>query len=125
MYPLANNGSVPGGVEQSYSMPFIDLTDGTTMTFTNSAGMTPMPSTPGTVTTMLDGQFVRINEACGAINQTGTGPAIDLGSGPGTDCAMAGSAGNTHAARTTYYELNRMKEMARGQLPGDTWSPGC
>ena len=31
------------------------------------------------------------------------------------------SAGDTHASRTGYYELNKIKEMARGQLPNNVW----
>ena len=31
-----------------------------------------------------------------------------------------GGAGNTHASRTGFYELNQLKEMARGQLPTNT-----
>ena len=36
-----------------------------------------------------------------------------------TDCVTPGfgGAGNTHASRTGFYELNKIQEMARGQLP--------
>ncbi|MCP4572646.1 MAG: endopeptidase, partial [bacterium] len=32
-----------------------------------------------------------------------------------------GSAGNTPASRTAFYEVNKLMEMARGWLPGNTW----
>ena len=123
VFPLTNDGVAPGGVEQSYPMPFVDLTDGTASTFTNSAGFTSMFPAPGTVTTVLDGRYVGIRDACSLINQSGTGEAIDLGTSIGHDCNAPGPvvSGNTSAARTVYYELNRMMEAARGQLPNNTW----
>ena len=35
-----------------------------------------------------------------------------------------GGAGNTHSSRTGFYELNKMKEIARSRLPNNTWLQG-
>ncbi len=123
VYPLTNNGAPPGGVEQTYPMPYADLTNGAgAVAFTDGSGYTPMFPT-GTVTTNLDGLYVQIFDSCGAVSESTTGNVLDLGTSAGTDCAVpaGGSAGDTHASRTAYSELNRIKEMGRGQLPTNTW----
>src|SRR6185295_6741499 len=77
----------------------------------------------GTATTTLTGQFVRIVDNCGAISNSSATGAINLG---GTnnqhDCTTGGgSAGNTPASRSAFYEVNKLAEMARGWLPSNTW----
>jgi hypothetical protein len=32
-----------------------------------------------------------------------------------------GGAGNTHSARTNFYEVNKVMEMARSHLPNNAW----
>ena len=118
VYPVSNDQRPPDGVEQpGWPMPFADLGPD----FANAHGVAAC-SVSGPRTTTLTGPFVRIVDACGAIAETGAGD-IDLGAGSGTDCAVpAGrSPGDTHAARTGYYELNRIKEQARGYLPANAW----
>ena len=63
-----------------------------------------------------------MNDNCGSISLTSASD-IDFGTSGGTDCVTPGlgGAGNTHASRTGFYELNRIAEMGRGQLPGNTW----
>ncbi len=122
VYPLTNDGSDPGGVEQAgYPMPFADVTAGGRRLYTDGGGNLPLCAA-GDVGTSLDGRFVRIVELCGAIDETSAGD-LDLGTSAGTDCAVpaGASAGNTHSARTGFYELNRMRETALGQLPGNRW----
>ncbi len=116
VYPVSYDGIPPdGSMVQNYPMPYADLSTGG---FTNSGGHF---DAAGSVTTTLNGEFVRIQEFCGAISETDTGD-IDLGGTDGdTDCQNAGSAGNTAAARSGFYEVNRIKEMARAQLPANTW----
>ena len=62
---------------------------------------------------------------CGTDSLTQSG-GIDWGTSGGTDCTTPGfgGAGNTHASRSGFYELNRIKEMARSHLPSNTWLQG-
>ncbi len=100
--------------------PFANLSSGG---FTNSAGL--YTYTIGTVTSTLSGEYVKITDTCGAISQgstSGTGN-ITFGTSTGTDCTTPGhgGAGNTHAAREQFYQVNRIKEVGRGWLPSNTW----
>lgn len=100
-------------------MPFADLSSGG---FTNSAGQYSYGG--GTVTSTLSGQFVDIFDTCGPISQSsGVSGNIAFGTSAGTDCTTPGSggAGNTHAARTQLYHVNRIKEVGRGWLPASSW----
>ncbi|MDH3404237.1 MAG: hypothetical protein OEP45_11515, partial [Acidobacteriota bacterium] len=116
VFPVTNDGIVPDGVEQpGWPMPFADVGAETTDTggnFTNT----------GTVTTDFFGPYVNINDNCGTSSLTGSG-VLDWGASGGTDCVTPGfgGAGNTHASRTGFYELNKVIEMARGQLPANSW----
>ena len=74
--------------------------------------------------TTLSGRYVRISDTCGAIDESAADPNdLDLGQGPGTDCAVppGHSAGDTHASRTGFYEVNRIIEQAKGWLPDNEW----
>ncbi len=116
VYPVTNDGLVPDGVEQAGSpMPFLTVTGGVTDTGGNA-------NVTGSLASSLSGTYIRISDNCGAISLTQTNN-IDYGSSAGTDCTTPGigGAGNTHASRTGFYELNKIKEMARGQLPSNTW----
>ncbi len=116
VYPVTNDGIVPDGVEQAgWPMPFQDTTIGTTDTGGNVPGF-------GSITATFYGPYVDINDNCGAASLTQS-DGIDWGTSGGTDCTTPGfgGAGNTHASRTCFYELNKIKEMARGQLPSNTW----
>ncbi len=121
--PVSNDGIVPDGIEQpGWPMPFDNVaTPGGTVT-TDAGGNLPNPVT-GTITSNLDGAFVRMNDACGAISLSAATGDIDFGVSPGGDCSTPGfgGPGNTRSSRTGFYELNRIKEMARGQLPANTW----
>ncbi|HEX9834525.1 MAG TPA: hypothetical protein VGA66_15845, partial [Mycobacterium sp.] len=120
IYPVSNDGGstdgIPDGVEQpGHPMPFADvvLPDGTMLT-TGSGGLVDAEGPFGTT---LSGSFVRINDNCGFIAEATSCTDLDLGSGPGTDCTVpAGdhSLGDTHSARTGFYELNRIIEQAKG-----------
>ncbi len=122
VFPVSNDGIAPDGVEQAgYSMPWADLSIGGA---TNRAGV--YNYTSGNVCTTLAGTYVAINDNCGTINECSTTGDIDLGTSGGTDCTVptGHSAGDTHSARSGFYELNRIKETARGWLPGNTWLQG-
>lgn len=124
VFPVSNDGTVPDGVEQNgYPMPYSDVTSNGVLVFTDGSGNHPA-CVDGAAATSLDGRFVRIDDFCGAINESSTG-VIDMGSGTGTDCDVpvsgVSSPGNTHASRTVYFELNRIAEQARRHLPGNSW----
>jgi len=122
--PYSNDGTPPDGVEQAgYPMPFADISSATDFQFTDSGGNHPV-CVEGDVSTSLNGKYIRIDDFCGPTSESSSGD-VDLGSGPGTDCDVpapgSSSAGNTHAARTAFYELNRIAEQARAHLPENLW----
>ncbi len=100
-------------------MPFADVSP---LGNTNSAGIYSYPG--GSVASTLHGLYVQIFDSCGGISQSANGAGrISFGTSSGTDCATpgVGGAGNTHAARTQFYHLNRIKEAGRGWLPANSW----
>ncbi|MCB1036314.1 MAG: hypothetical protein KDD47_20990, partial [Acidobacteria bacterium] len=123
VFPVSNDGVNPDGVEQAgWPMPFADVTAGADTLFTDAGGNL-LTCVDGTITTHLSGRFMNMADVCGAINESTTGDTLDLGTSAGTDCAVpvGASPGNTHASRSGFYEMNRIKEMARGQLPDNVW----
>ncbi len=122
VYPESNDGSGPEGVEQGgWPMPFSFITNGAN-TFTTDAGGNLLQCVDGTVTSQLRGPYLQMNDNCGAISLSSSGD-LDFGTSGGIDCTTPGfgGAGNTHSSRSGFYEMNRIKEMARGQLPNNTW----
>ncbi len=121
VYPVSYDGIAPdGNMVDDYPMPFADLSSGG---FTDAGGNF---DAAGSVTTALNGQFIRIQEFCGVISESSTGD-IDLGGSDGDlDCDVppGRSAGDTAAARSGFYELNRINEIARAQLPANPWLAG-
>jgi hypothetical protein len=116
VYPVTNDGVAPDGVEQAgWPMPWLTVTGGTTDTGGNA-------SVSGSLTSNLSGPYIRMVDNCGSISLTQTNN-IDYGVSGGTDCTTPGigGAGNTHSSRSGFYELNKIKEMARGQLPSNSW----
>lgn len=123
-YGSATGGTYQGdrpAAERVLPLPFTNVATGV---YTNSAGI----FTGTTGTTTLQGQYVKITDSCGSTSKAADGSGIlALGSGTGTDCtipATGGGAGNTHAARTQFYNVNRAKEIGRGWLPSNTWLAG-
>jgi hypothetical protein len=118
VYPVSNDQRVPDGVEQvGWPMPYTDINAGGVTRYTDSGGS--FGCIPGSIQTSLSGLFVKINDNCGAVDETSASGDLDLGSGPAaasTDCTVpAGhSAGDTKSSRTGFYELNRIKEQAAG-----------
>ena len=118
VYPVSYDGIGPEGVEvPGYPMPFADVVHGGGTATTDSGGN--LFDITGNITTSLEGPFILIDEFCGPISETGADGDLDLGTSPLPDCDTppGASAGNTHAARSGFYELNRIKEMARGHWP--------
>ncbi|MBZ0111991.1 MAG: hypothetical protein K8J08_06000, partial [Thermoanaerobaculia bacterium] len=126
VYPISNDGVAPDGVEQAgWPMPFAYVTNqGVARTATTGGQV--MACVNGASTTALTGPYLTMTDTCGAIAESSAmtpGDVLDLEFGPGTDCVVpAGhSAGDTHASRSGFYEINKIIEMGRGQLPGNTW----
>ncbi len=123
-YALASGGVVlnaPSSPDLVKALPWADLSN---LSFTNGNGRFTFGGTP--LTTTLNGQFVRIVDSCGAIAANTGGPSgnLQLGSSSsGTDCSTpgVGGAGNTRSSRTTFFWVNRAKEVARSWLPANNW----
>ena len=123
VFPVSTDGVAPDGVEQAgYPMPYTNvvLPDFSTA-FANGAGV--VGCVPGSLTTSLQGLFVRIADGCGPISESSSADTLDLGIHSGSDCTTPAlhSAGDTHAARSAYYALNRIIEQAKGHLPTNEW----
>jgi hypothetical protein len=108
------------GPEVVRPMPNASISTGVT---TNGAGLYNFTGTAGTCA--LSGPFVKITDTCGAISQ-GTTDAfgnIAFGTSSGTDCTTPGhgGAGNSHASREQFYQVNRIKQVVKGWLPANTW----
>jgi hypothetical protein len=126
VYPLTDTGVCPSGttcgtMQTGWPMPFADTGLASPNNFTNSAGL--FNYTSGTTTTTLTGRYVDIVDSCGAVSNSSTTGAINLGgSNNQHDCTTGGgSTGNTPASRSAFYEVNKLAEMARGWLPTNTW----
>jgi hypothetical protein len=121
VFPATNDGLETSGLEQpGYPMPYADVVTGAGTEYATTGGV--VSCVDGAIATTLNGRYVRIADGCGPVHETSSG-SLDLGTSGGTNCTVpAGhSAGDTHAARTTYYELNRIMEQARGYLPTNEW----
>jgi hypothetical protein len=126
VYPLTNTDVCPnpdqcGIMQLDWPMPFADTGFPAPNDFTNSAGLYRYSG--GTATTTLSGRYVKITDTCGNISNSSPTGTIKLGGTPGQhDCdSGGGSPGNTPAARTAFYQINKIAEMARGYLPGNAW----
>ncbi len=124
VFPLSNDGQGTEGIEQAgLPMPFADFTiDNGGEQFSDDFGNAQCQT--GIVRTKLAGSYIRVSDACGAINEAGSCAAgVDLKTSPGTDCVVpsGSSAGNTHAARSSFYHLNRAMQTGRGWLPDNLW----
>ncbi len=126
VYPVANDGlsqgGFPDGIEQAgWPMSFSSVTTPTGVVTTDIGGNLPL-CVDGTISSALSGPSMRMADVCGAASLSGAGD-LDFGASAGTDCTTPGfgGAGNTHASRSGFHEMNMMKEMARRQLPSNAW----
>jgi hypothetical protein len=114
VYPFDNSGS-----ELVRGLPFLGVVNGSPKT-TDRAGVYDYAPPGSLATASLEGDFVSVSDRCGASSLSASAADGDLefGAGGGTDCGTpgVGGAGNTAAARATYYHLNMIKEKARGFL---------
>ena len=125
-YPLTNTGICPanttcGTLQADEPMPYADTGLPAPNNFTDAAGV--YDYTAGTATTTLSGRFVRMVDTCGPISIGSPTGSIDLeGINGQHDCTSGGgSAGNSAASRSGYYEINKLIEMAKGWLPFNSW----
>jgi hypothetical protein len=127
-YPLTDDGICPDGCEQAgFPMPWANISIGANSTTATSMGGFTCAPGGSTATTTLSAQYVRVVDRCGAISQSVACDAdLNLGVSTGTDCTIpaGASAGNTHATRSSFYHLNRIKEHARAWLPANAWLAG-
>ena len=126
IYPITSTEVCPtngtcGEMQSGYPMPFADTGLAAPNNFTNSAGLV---NSTANITTTLSGQFVNINDNCGGVSVSGSNGTIEMGGVNGDhdcDVGSGGSAGNTASARTAFYELNKLIELAQGWLPNNSW----
>jgi hypothetical protein len=128
VFPITNDGDcLTGGCEaERLPLPFADFTEtGAPESFGDDFGNLTCTDSDAGFTTTLDGPYVRIADTCGAASEPGTcADGADLGMKHGENCASAApgaSAGNTSAARTAYYHVNRVAEIARFYDSTNTW----
>ena len=120
--PVSNDGVPPDGVEQSgWPFPFADVATAGGNYLTDIGGNLPVCAT-GSISSTLNGRYVRMADVCGPINLASAGN-LDFGTGAGTNCTTPGTGGlgNTHASRTGFFELNNLVQQAKGQLPNNPW----
>ena len=114
--PVTNDGVVPDGIEYAgWPMPFMEVGSQITDTGGNFTAA-------GSQTARFYGPYVNMADNCGTDSLTQSN-GIDWGTSGGTDCTTPGfgGAGNTHSSRDGFYELNKLIEMARAQLPSNGW----
>jgi hypothetical protein len=122
IFPVSNDGLSPGGVPDGIEQPGYPMSRafvfrGATQFTANSEGLVTIVG-GGEYRTSLTGPFIRIQDQCGAVNEVTSCDALDLASTSGTDCArpVGHSLGDTHSARTGFYELNRVIDQAKSWL---------
>jgi subtilisin-like proprotein convertase family protein len=124
VYPEAPAvGCYDGDCEiEGFPMPFADWTEsGQSPGFADEYGNLVCADPGASFETALQGQYARIDDDCGPLLETGScenGLALGLKGGDG-DCDVppGASPGNTAAARTSYYHVNRVFEVARFYNP--------
>ncbi len=129
-------GHVQGGVyktdkpQTEVTMPFPYADYGATSfcdaagNFTGTTGTSTMNGRTGSAGNVGG---VYITDTCGAISQAADATGlVDFGSSTGTDCTTPGhgGVGNTHAARTQYWNVSEIKMKAYSYLPNNSWLQG-
>jgi hypothetical protein len=125
VYPVSDDQICPDGCEHAnYPMPFARVNINTSQLVTTSTGTFTCSPAGATATTALIGPYVTISQICGPIFESMTCPSdLDLGTTPGINCNVqpGASPGNTYAARTAFFHLNRAAEHARSWLSTIPW----
>ena len=123
-------GSVTGGIYPNSNLDTEVIRPFPKITVTNSTAKTcdmggNYSYSGGTASASIKGAYVTVSDSCGTSSlSTSTSPGnLAFNKSSGTDCTTpgVGGAGNTHAARSTYFHLTLWKERALGFLPSNTW----
>ena len=120
IYPTTNTDALV-----NVGLPFVNVTNSTTKT-TDASGVYSYGS--GTATSTLNGKYIKMSDACGAISLSASSPGnLAFGGQSGvTNCTTPGfgGAGNTHSSRTGHYHLTKINRKAATFLPTNTWLSG-
>jgi len=119
-------GCSNGGCElDDFPMPYADWTEsGQAASFTDLFGNLTCSDPGSTFETTLVGTYVRVDDTCGPVSETaGCGGTLQLGLKGGENCDVApgASPGNTAAARSSFYHMNHVAEVARFYNPDNLW----
>ena len=125
VYPLTNTGicTTPehcGVMQPGTPMPWTDTSLPDPNYYTSSAGT--FEYTAGqSVVTSFSGYYLNLADDCGSA-AVGNSGSIDLGGVNGEHaCTFHYAPGNTAAARTTFYHMNKLAEIARGWIPNNQY----
>ncbi|ANM31320.1 hypothetical protein ABI59_19685 [Acidobacteria bacterium Mor1] len=125
VYPTANDEDCPsGGCEvNAYPMPFAAYFEGfnPNTSIADEFGNFTCNDPTDVVTTRLRGPYVGIVDTCGQVLQTrpcSGDLALELKNG---ENCTGNDGGNTGASRSAFYHVNRVAQMARSYLPGNTF----
>lgn len=127
-YPISNdqNCGELGCELPGFPMPYASVSLGKTLNATGDMGFFTCPGKGNKNSSVnLLGPYVRVTDTCGLATASGNCASdLDFGFSGGTDCTApsGGGSGDTHAGRTSYYHLNRIKEKARYWLPANAWA---
>ncbi len=119
IYPTTNSDALV-----NVGLPFVNVSNGGTKT-TDASGTYTYGS--GTATSSLNGKYIKMADACGAISLSASSPGnLAFGGAGGTNCTTpgVGGAGNTHSSRTGHYHLTRINRKAATFLTTNTWLSG-
>lgn len=123
VFPRSNDLVAPDGVEQAgWPIPFAHVVTGDGTVVTDSGGNLPN-CTAGSISTDLTGPYAAINDECGAIAEASSSATLDLGTSAATDCSVPAdhSSGDTRAARSAFFTIQRVNEAAQARLAGNAW----
>ena len=125
--PLSDDGDCAQGgcLTDGYPMPFADysINGGADLT-ANEFGLYECSTLGDTIQTNLRGPYIYINDQCGPVSATVTCDGdLDLGISAGINCNVAPgqSAGNTDAARSSFYNIGRVLQKAQYWLPSNNF----
>ena len=125
---LAARGQATGGVhlrlfgDSDTLMPLAHLavTGGARNDTTDAAGRFSV--TGATLVGTLSGPYGDLEEDCGPATASGDSASIWFGASLSTDCGSALlSPGNTRAARTAFFHVNRIRDLYRSLDEGTSW----
>jgi subtilisin-like proprotein convertase family protein len=122
-------GCISGSCEiEGFPMPYADWTeDGQSEDYADAYGNLTCIDPEASFTTTLDGPYAVVEDDCGPVLEAAEcDGTLNLGVKAGENCQVApgASPGNTSAARSAYYHVNRVNEVARFYNPSNSWLNG-